>query len=99
MAEFGGVFCCHFLLLALIIERDFSNNTAEEGGAIEFLHFYIISVKGSSKVTFRNNIASSGGAIHSFNGSIQFEEISKTVFDCNAAVYGEAIFNIANNII
>ena len=70
----------------------FSDNTANNGGAISSLYGSKISFEGFSAVVFRNNTAEDGGAIYSHYNDILFKGNTSPVFSDNTADrYGGAI--------
>ena len=63
----------------------FVNNTSDNGGALYFINF-IITFKGSSKVSFHNNLARlSGGVGYCSNGMVLAEDTATVRFYSNMA--------------
>ena len=72
----------------------FKNSEADpNGGGMYVTDFSNIVFKGSTTVTFNNNIARSyGGAVYIRYGTIEFVENSKISFDNNSAKSGSAVY-------
>ena len=72
----------------------FSNNTANEGGAVVLYYNSFISFELNSITVFRSNNASYGGAIIADSQcSVTFDNDSTVFFNNNTATFGGAIFS------